>query len=211
MTSRRVRRSAAPLLERPAFRISRLADFCGPEELIKQCGHSKDDWPLVTVKELVDNSLDACEDANIAPEISVEVTEAYEIIVADNGPGIPDDTIAGILDFGIRVSSREAWVSPSRGQQGNGLKSLASMAFALTGTHGSTRIESHGRAREIVFQMDRVRRTPIILPLVITQSNVKTGTRITVRWPREACQERHAIYSMTRSLFFTTRHRVRDI
>jgi hypothetical protein len=187
MTGSPVRRSAAPLLERPAIRTSRFADFCGLEELTKQCGHDKEDWIHVIAKELIDNALDACEDLNIAPVISVEVTEDYKIIITDNGPGLPDDTIAGVIDFGVRVSSREAWVSPSRGQQGNALKCVIAMGFALTGTCGTTLIESHGLAREIVFQMDRVRRTPTILPLVISSSNVKTGTRITVHWPREAC------------------------
>ena len=37
------------------------------------------------------------------------------IAVADNGPGLPSSTIEGVLDFGVRVSSREAYVSPTRG------------------------------------------------------------------------------------------------
>ena len=47
---------------------------------------------LTTIKEAVDNSLDACEEAKIMPEISVEVIEMAEnrfrVIVEDNGPGI---------------------------------------------------------------------------------------------------------------------------
>ncbi len=47
---------------------------------------------LTTIKEAVDNSLDACEEAGILPEIIVEVKEISEgrfrVAVEDNGPGI---------------------------------------------------------------------------------------------------------------------------
>ena len=46
----------------------------------------------VIVKELVDNALDACEEAGIAPEIDIRV-DAAGITVADNGPGLPAETI----------------------------------------------------------------------------------------------------------------------
>ena len=37
--------------------------------------------------------------------------------VVDNGPGIPAETINGLLDVSVRVSSREAYVAPDRGSQ----------------------------------------------------------------------------------------------
>ncbi len=49
-------------LERTTLRTSRLLDFCSEKELIAQTGHQTDAWPLVVLKELVDNALDACED-----------------------------------------------------------------------------------------------------------------------------------------------------
>ena len=58
-----------PRLDRTTFTTSRLLDFCSEKELTAQTGHDVDDWPLVIVKELVDNALDACEEAGIAPEI----------------------------------------------------------------------------------------------------------------------------------------------
>ena len=51
-----------------------------------QTGHRREVWPLVILKELVDNSIDACEEAGIAPEIIVTVDRSG-ITVADNGPG----------------------------------------------------------------------------------------------------------------------------
>src|SRR5262249_42835888 len=101
-------------LQRTPFRTSRLLDFCSRKELIAQTGHQPDASPLVVLKELLDNSLDACEDAGTPPEIVVKVDQdAFE--VTDNGPGIPKKTVEGVLDFAVRVSTREAYVSPCRG------------------------------------------------------------------------------------------------
>ena len=148
---------APPRLERVAFRTSRLAEFCGTKELTAQTGYEPGEWPLVLAKELIDNALDACEEAAIAPEISIEVsTERSEIVIADNGPGLPVETLRNVLDYSIRVSSREAYVSPSRGQQGNALKCVIAMPFALDGTRGATVVESQGQAHRIVFEMDPV-------------------------------------------------------
>ena len=174
-------------MQRLAFRTSRLSDFCGVDELTKQCGHAPEEWPLVILKELVDNGLDSCEETDVAPEITIVVSTARgEITVSDNGPGLPADTITDVLDFSVRVSSREAYVSPSRGQQGNALKTILAMAFALDGAEGRTLIHSHGMAREVVFRTDPIRREPKIAPLLLMPSDVKTGTRITLRWPLKA-------------------------
>ena len=61
--------AAVPTLERTTFRTSRLLEFCSRKELVAQTGHEPDAWPLVVLKELVDNALDACEEAGVAPEI----------------------------------------------------------------------------------------------------------------------------------------------
>ena len=65
---------SAPSLSRHVFKTSRLAEFCSEKELINQTGHDSDDWPPVVLKELIDNALDACEEAEVAPEISVIAT-----------------------------------------------------------------------------------------------------------------------------------------
>ena len=117
-----------------AFKTSRLLDFIGERELTAQIGHQADLWPLVCLKECLDNALDAAEEAEIAPEVRVEVSTTpgeARITVADNGPGIPAETVADILDYSTRTSSREAYSSPCRGAQGNALKTLCAMGFAL--------------------------------------------------------------------------------
>jgi hypothetical protein len=97
-------------LTRVPFTVSRLMEFCNRRELVNQTGHDVWEWPLVIEKELFDNALDACEEAEIAPVISVTVKPG-SIVIEDNGPGIPAKTIVGVLDYSVRVSSRKAYAS----------------------------------------------------------------------------------------------------
>ena len=148
-------------LNRATFSTSRLLDFCSRKELIAQTGHEPRDWPLVVVKELVDNALDACEEAEVAPEITITVNDDG-ITVADNGPGLPGPTIDSILDFSTRVSSREAYVAPDRGAQGNALKTILAMPFVLDGEQGTVIIDACGIRHEITMKVDQIRQEPVI-------------------------------------------------
>jgi len=140
-------------------------------------------WPLVILKELLDNALDAAEEAQIAPAVRVEVsTEPGKagITIADNGPGIPAETISDILDFSSRTSSREAYCSPTRGAQGNALKTIIAMPYGLSGgSLGETVIESRGVVHRISFRADAVRQEPRIEHHQ-ESAVVKNGTSITV-------------------------------
>jgi DNA topoisomerase VI subunit B len=104
---RATRKKPEPKLIRVAFKVSRLMEFCTLRELQNQTGHSYDDWALVVLKELMDNALDACEEAEVAPVISVGVKNG-SITIQDNGGGFDPATIESILDYAVRVSSREA-------------------------------------------------------------------------------------------------------
>jgi DNA topoisomerase VI subunit B len=121
-------------LERVTFRTSRELDFFTEKTLVAQTGHEREQWPLVIVKELVDNALDACEEADVPPVIEV-VADAASVTIRDNGPGLPESTLRGSMDFTVRVSSREAYVSPTRGAQGNALKTLLPMPWILDPLH----------------------------------------------------------------------------
>src|SRR5262245_7229530 len=97
-------------LTRVPFTVSRLMECCTKRELTNQTGHHEYDWPLVIAKEMVDNGLDACEEAGVAPVIAIEV-RGEKFIISDNGPGIPTSVIDGVIDYSVRTSSREAYVS----------------------------------------------------------------------------------------------------
>ncbi len=107
-------------------------EFCSLRELQNQTGHDVQDWPLVVLKELLDNALDACEEAGVAPVIDISASpKTGTIAIADNGPGVSERTIRAICDYNIRVSSREAFISPARGAQGNALETILAMGYVL--------------------------------------------------------------------------------
>ena len=173
--------ASRPKLERTTFTTSRLLDFCSEKELVAQTGHQTDEWPLVVAKELIDNALDACEESGVAPRIKV-VVNSSSITIADNGPGMPVETIDGVLDYSVRVSSREAYAAPDRGAQGNALKTLLPMPFVLDGDHGRVDISSHGQRHEIFFAVDPIRQKPVVSRSPHQAKKVKTGTRVKVFW-----------------------------
>lgn len=178
--------NGVPNLLRETFRTSRLLDFCNEKELTAQTGHQLDAWPLVVLKELIDNGLDACEEAGVDPEIAVKVDD-IGITVADNGPGIPEKTITDALDFSIRVSSREVYVAPDRGAQGNALKTIFAMPFVLDGERGRVDIQAGDTLHTILFRVDHVRQEPIVDHRTDPAPIPKSGTTITVFWPDLAC------------------------
>lgn len=172
------RNGAGGTAERTAFSTSRELDFLSEDELRKQCGYPPCDWPLVVVKELVDNALDACEEQGIPPEIVVTIDDE-SITVADNGSGIPSEVVERVLDFKIKVSSREAYVAPDRGAQGNALKTIIAMPFVLDGEEGRVEIVGGGMCSEIRFCVDRIAQCPA----AETTRSTKNGSEIRVFWP----------------------------
>ncbi len=91
---------------------------------------------LTAIKEAVDNSLDACEEAEILPEIQVEIIEIgeekYRIIVEDNGPGIVKKQIPKIFAK-LLYGSKFHKLAMTRGQQGIGISAAVMYAQLTTG------------------------------------------------------------------------------
>jgi DNA topoisomerase VI subunit B len=104
------------------------------------------------------------------------------LTVEDNGPGIDDLTIEGVLDFSIRVSSREAYVSPTRGAQGNALKTLIAMPYVIDPQLGSVSIETVGQVHTISFDVDRIHQKPVI-DHEVNRTRRKKGTKVRLNWP----------------------------
>ncbi|HED54445.1 MAG TPA: DNA topoisomerase VI subunit B, partial [Phycisphaerales bacterium] len=96
---------------------------------------------LTTIKEAVDNALDACEEAGILPDITVRIEELsappsaskpgrYQVTITDNGPGIVRRQVENI--FGkLLYGSKFHRLKMSRGQQGIGI-SAAGMYGLMT-------------------------------------------------------------------------------
>ncbi len=94
---------------------------------------------LTSVKEAVDNCLDACEEAGILPEVCVQIKNGGEdgettLIIEDNGPGIVKKQIKHI--FGrLLYGSRFHDIRQSRGQQGIGISAVVLYSQLSTGRH----------------------------------------------------------------------------
>ena len=169
------------LLQRETFELSRSMEFFSEKELTAQIGFNKHNWPVALLKELIDNALDACEYANIPPAISLELHQDA-LNVADNGPGLPLEKLDRSLDYLVRVSDKTGYVSPSRGQQGNALKTLWAAPFVASGT-GLIEVQTAAYRREVRITLDRIAQTPK-MELVDTGDppDVKNGTKITLHW-----------------------------
>jgi DNA topoisomerase-6 subunit B len=99
---------------------------------------------LTTLKEAVDNSLDACEDAGILPEVWVEIekvgagtqknTDQIRVKVIDNGPGLGIEDLPRVYGEYL-ASSKFGRGRCSRGQQGIGISAATTWA-QLTGAKG---------------------------------------------------------------------------
>lgn len=92
---------------------------------------------LTTLKEAVDNSLDACESNEILPELEIEIvkvglgstknTDLIKIVVEDNGPGIEAEDLAKVFGEYL-ASSKFGRGQCSRGQQGIGISAATTWA-----------------------------------------------------------------------------------
>ena len=105
----------------------------------------------VVVKELLDNALDAAESAGSAPIIDIGTRtddEVTFVTVSDNGAGITPAVVADLCDFNMLVSDKARYRGPARGAQGNALKTLLGIPFAL-GVAEPVIIESAGIRHEL--------------------------------------------------------------
>jgi DNA topoisomerase-6 subunit B len=123
---------------------------------------------LTTVKEAVDNSLDACEEAGLLPELSVEITQTgekrFRVSITDNGPGVVRAQVPRIFAK-LLYGSKFHRLRMSRGQQGIGISAAGMYGQLTTGT--ATRILSRiprGKmAHHIEVQIDTRKNAPTIL------------------------------------------------
>ncbi len=113
---------------------------------------------LTTLKEAVDNSLDACEEEGILPEIEVEIqkagagtlknTDLIRIKVSDNGPGLDADEITQVFGEYL-ASSKFGRGRCSRGQQGIGISAATTWA-QLTSAKGAYVVTKTKKMRQAV-------------------------------------------------------------
>ena len=172
----------AQTLTRETFQTSRESEYFTEKELRAQIGHGPEYWPVAIVRELIDNSLDACEMAGVLPEISVTV-ENDQITVADNGTGIPPEVLKKSMDYLLRVSDKAYYVSPTRGQMGNALKTVWAAPFVACGA-SVIEVETHGEKHVIEVHLDRIAGKPEITHK--SEPFVKNSSSVSMAWPNSS-------------------------
>lgn len=179
----------AVLLERTAFEIHRASEYFNSRELQAATGQPDHFFERVVLKELLDNALDAAETVGIPPRVGIAVehdTDYLTLSVEDNGPGLPPGLLGKILDFNTRTSDKAAYRSPTRGAQGNALKTVIGIAYVR---EGSIVIESMGIRHDIHPNV-----TPagtVEIGHERTKSPLVLGTRVTVKLRKPRIQIHH--------------------
>ena len=166
---------------------------------------------LTTIKEAVDNSLDACEEAGILPSLDVVVEATgdnrYRVTVGDNGPGIVKAQIPRI--FGkLLYGSKFHRLRQSRGQQGIGI-SAAGMYGQLT-TGKPIVIESRTGPRRAAHRyelvIDTLRNQPVIKRDTEVEWETKRGTRVEIELEAVYKRGRHGVETYLRQTVLANPH-----
>jgi len=154
---------------------------------------------LTSVKEAVDNSLDACEGADILPEIFVQIQELgttrYKMIVEDNGPGLPKEQVApafGKLLYGSKFVTFGG--KQSRGQQGIGIS--AAVLYSQLTTGKPARIISKtkkGQAQVIELKINVTTNEPEIVSHTTIDWDKEHGTRIEIEMEAKYAEKKASV------------------
>jgi DNA topoisomerase-6 subunit B len=152
---------------------------------------------LTTIKEAVDNSLDACEEAGILPELHLEVHDLgmeankrdpeltkgegrFVVVVQDNGPGIVKAQVPKI--FGkLLYGSKFHRLKQSRGQQGIGISAAAMYGQITTGKpiRVTSRVGKGKAAHVFEIQLDTRKNEPVVThDEALEEWHQEHGTRV---------------------------------
>ncbi|MHC4060358.1 MAG: DNA topoisomerase VI subunit B [Planctomycetota bacterium] len=140
---------------------------------------------LTAAKEAVDNSLDACEEAHILPDLVIDIKpladNKFVLKVKDNGPGIVKQQIPNIfarLLYGSKFHS----LKMSRGQQGIGISAAGMYGLLTTGEPVQiiSRTNPKKRAHHYHVQIDTSKNKPEIVLDEECDFDLGTGTSVTI-------------------------------
>ena len=152
---------------------------------------------LTTIKEAVDNSLDACEEAGILPDLHLEVHDLameakhrdpeltkgegrFLVVVQDNGPGIVKAQVPKI--FGkLLYGSKFHRLKQSRGQQGIGISAAAMYGQLTTGKpiRVTSRVGKGKVAHVFDIQLDTRKNEPVVThDETLREWHQEHGTRV---------------------------------
>jgi len=140
---------------------------------------------MTTIKEAVDNSLDACEEADVLPEVNVQVidmgNDRFRVIVEDNGPGIIKKEIPKIFAK-LLYGSKFFKLSMSRGQQGIGISASVMYSQLTTGRTAkiTSKISPKEKAHFYRLRIDTEKNKPDIVEEKIVEWEKEHGVKIEI-------------------------------
>ena len=165
---------------------------------------------LTTVKEGVDNSLDACEEAGIVPSIRVEIDQVDEtrfiVAIEDNGPGIVRAQVPKI--FGrLLYGSKFHRLRQSRGQQGIGISAAGMYGLLTTGkpVHITTRIKNKD-AHHFQLVIDTQKNEPRVKADRVVKWKKDHGTRVEIEMEGAYRGGQHSIDAYVRQISLANPH-----
>jgi DNA topoisomerase-6 subunit B len=142
---------------------------------------------ITTIKEAVDNALDACEEAQVLPDIFISIkkvsSDIFRIIVEDNGPGIVPAQVPFV--FGkLLYGSRFHQIRQTRGQQGIGISAAVLYAQLTSGV--PTIVISRTGAKESAYKCEIQIKIETNEPDIISQQPFEWdrihGTRVQIEF-----------------------------
>ncbi len=140
---------------------------------------------LTTVKEAVDNSLDACEEAGLLPDIDIRIqqtdAERFRVTVRDNGPGIVKQQIPNV--FGkLLYGSKFHRLKMSRGQQGIGISAAGMYGLITTGKPVGivSRTGAKSQAHLYTLAIDTKKNRPDIIDEKTAEVDWPHGTEVSI-------------------------------
>jgi DNA topoisomerase-6 subunit B len=172
---------------------------------------------LTTVKEGVDNALDACEEAGVVPEIRVEITQRgetrFRVAIEDNGPGIVRAQVPKI--FGrLLYGSKFHRLRQSRGQQGIGISAAGMYGLLTTGkpvvitTRTGPRKDAHHFELVIDTQRNepRVKKDAVVDWLHANGKRKPQGTRVEIELEGNYRGGQHSVDAYIRQISLANPH-----
>ena len=140
---------------------------------------------LTTIKEAVDNSIDACEEAGVLPEIMVEIidmgSDKYRVVVEDNGPGIIKEQIPKIFAK-LLYGSKFHKLKMQRGQQGIGISAAVMYGQLTTGKPAriTSKVHPSRPANYYELKINTQKNSPDIVLEKEKEWSKEQGTRIEI-------------------------------
>ena len=166
---------------------------------------------LTAIKEAVDNSLDACEEAGILPVLRVDIDQLAEdrfrLAVQDNGPGIVKAQIPKI--FGkLLYGSKFHTLKQARGQQGIGISAAGMYGLLTTGKSiaVTSRTGPGKPAHYYEIQIDTRKNAPQVIADTVVEWEPQHGTRVEIELVGTYKRGRHSVDDYIRQTAIANPH-----